>query len=313
MITNPTPPELIVGDNPFHGISHVSQERTRARNPLITNPREASEIVLASIRHGAGGFMFSVSETTLSILAELRKNEAAESLNLYPIIPYAYEKVRESVAKGTGGLASSMLRRVVLGGGVRSASSAIYGAVFGDLGAIVSAYLRYEFRRLTRAKPTRSKVQTIFLHEVVTDMALALEMDDLLWKYYETALKLDVMPGFETRNFARLARKLKQLTMPAGKVALAAPFNSLGYQMSPNKGECEEELSNLDNGNVYAFSVLAGGYLTISDAQAYIKALPNIRGVVVGASSKDQAVEAFSHFNMLGTRAQTSWSGQSQG
>ncbi len=309
MTKNSILPELIVGDNPFHGISHLSQERSRARNAEVTNPKDASEIVLASIRHGAGGFMFSVSATTLSILEELQKTDGGRDVNLYPIIPYAYEQVRESVAKGTGGLASSMLRKVVMHGGIGSASSAVYGAVVGDLGAIVSAYLRYEFKRLTR-KSAKGIVKSIFLHEVVTDMALALEMDDLFREYYEVALKLGVMPGFETRNFARLARRLRNLAMPTEKIAFAAPFNTLGYQMSPSREECEKELLNLENGNVFAFSVLAGGYLTLADAQAYIKGLPNIRGVVIGASSKDQAVEAFSNFNKSGSGPESSGSGR---
>ena len=54
---------LIVGDNPFQGISHLSQERARTRGETIVSPADqAADIILASLKNGADGFSFSVSE-----------------------------------------------------------------------------------------------------------------------------------------------------------------------------------------------------------------------------------------------------------
>ena len=63
---------LLVGDNPFHGISHLSQERARARGDKINHAEYAAKLVVTSLENGANGFMFSASETTLSILQIIR-------------------------------------------------------------------------------------------------------------------------------------------------------------------------------------------------------------------------------------------------
>ena len=62
---------LLVGDNPFQNISHLSQERARLRVEDPGAPKYAASLVVSSVENGAGGFMFSVSETTLAILKEL--------------------------------------------------------------------------------------------------------------------------------------------------------------------------------------------------------------------------------------------------
>ena len=64
---------LLVGDNPFHGISHLSQERSKARISISEDPGAAADLVCLALDNGANGFMFSVSETTLTILRKIRE------------------------------------------------------------------------------------------------------------------------------------------------------------------------------------------------------------------------------------------------
>ncbi len=68
-MTSKTRKILLVGDNPFHGISHLSQERARDR-ATGESAAEKCKIVRTAIENGADGFSFSVSDTTLSILKE---------------------------------------------------------------------------------------------------------------------------------------------------------------------------------------------------------------------------------------------------
>jgi hypothetical protein len=289
--------EFVIGDNPFHGISHLSQAKSRSRDGGVLVPKTGAAIVKSALTNGAGGFMFSVSDITLSILKELGGDGHSIPCNLYPIIPYAYEQAREAVAKGTEGLASSMFRRIVFSGNIASAMPALYGAVRGEIGGILSGYTRYELERVKSAKPSRSEVKSILLHEVVTDMALALGAKSLLRGHFDTTSSLGVRPGFETRNFHRLIRMLREMGIPLAEVTVAAPFNSVGYQMSPDRSDCETELAALPTGNVFAFSVLAGGYLTLKDARDYIHLTPNLKGVAIGASSVSQAEETFAYLS----------------
>ena len=57
---------LLVGDNPFHGISHLSQERARVRSTEQNkgNTEQAAHLVKLCLENGANGFMFSVDEIT---------------------------------------------------------------------------------------------------------------------------------------------------------------------------------------------------------------------------------------------------------
>ena len=119
---------LLVGDNPFHGISHLSQERSRVRGDIPTNPKYAVRLVEIAVDNGADGFMFSVSEKTLSILGILRKNGIINCLGLYAIVPYAYEYVRlASEAGGVPGLAKKVVREIVFSGNLRCIASSLNG------------------------------------------------------------------------------------------------------------------------------------------------------------------------------------------
>ena len=83
---------LLVGDNPFHGISHLSQEKARGRSidQNQVNTEQATHLVNLSLENGANGFMFSVDEITLSIIKNLSKDDRTENVSLYAIAPYAY-------------------------------------------------------------------------------------------------------------------------------------------------------------------------------------------------------------------------------
>ena len=112
---------LLVGDNPFHGISHLSQARAASRGADVGSPERGAGLVAAALDHGADGFMFSASETTLGILRRLVRDRKPEGLRLYVIVPYAYEYVRMAVrAGGVPGLARGVGRQILASGNWRA-------------------------------------------------------------------------------------------------------------------------------------------------------------------------------------------------
>ena len=78
MLTDSKEKLLLVGDNPFHSISHLSQERARGRTEDPGNPKYAASLILTALENGSNGFTFSVSETTLAILKELDAHGAID-------------------------------------------------------------------------------------------------------------------------------------------------------------------------------------------------------------------------------------------
>jgi hypothetical protein len=286
-----------VGDNPFHGISHLSQARARERVDL-KNPsdiEQAAKLVKLSVQNGADGFMFSVSETTLSILKSLRRDEEKVEPALYAIVPYAYEYVRLAAQiGGVSALAKRITKQVVTSANLKAAALGFYGIVNDfDFSSFLKAYILYERSRIKAAAGRNAHIKSILLHEIVTEMALALNMDWLFRSYVKFMSGLKIKPGFETRNFAYLVSKFKEWQIDFGKVTIATPLNKVGFQMNPSKEVCEESLRIAADSEVIAMSVLAAGYLKPPEAIDYLRCLPNISGVVIGVSKERHAQETF--------------------
>jgi len=284
---------LLVGDNPFHGISHLSQQRITERGKKITTSSYAADLVARSIDCGANGFMFSVSDTTLSILRTL-KSYRSNPLNLYALVPYAYEYVRLAThAGGISGLAKQAAKQIAFSGNFEAAACGIKGILRTDLKELMKAYLAYEISRIHSSAGKKGVLRSVLLHEIITDMALALNLDWLFRLHIDFISRDNINPGFETRNFAYLVKKFHEWNIDLTGTIIATPFNSIGFQMNPSKLECEKALSQVPEPNVIAMSILAAGYLTLPQSIEYIKSLPNLKGVVIGVSKEYQASETF--------------------
>jgi hypothetical protein len=286
---------LLVGDNPFHGISHLSEDRARDRGDEISKAEYAAELVLASLKNGANGFMFSVSEPLLSVLRIVSDKTGDHPIALHAIVPYAYEYVRLATRLGTLGLARKLAGRVVLSGNLKTIASGIRGVVRMDPVAFMKTYLNYEKSRIMSSVGKRQKLTSILLHEVVTDMVIALNLDWFVDSYIRFVSGLGIKPGFETRNFAYLVKKFKDWNVDFSKIELVSSFNKVGFQMNPSKTSCEDALEGIPECDVIAMSILAAGYLNLPDAVRYIEDLPNVKGLVVGVSKEKQAFETFSY------------------
>jgi hypothetical protein len=284
--------KLLVGDNPFHGISHLSQERARIRGNEATSPEKAARLVITSIENGANGFMFSVSDLTLAILRTIRKEGRVGRLELYAIVPYAFEYVRVATQTGTPGLAGRFAKQIAVSGDIGAIMAGLRAVITADPKALLRTYLTYEISRI-RSAAKKANLVSVLLHEVITDMGLALDLHWLFKSYVEFMSKQNIEPGFNTRNFPYLVRKFKEWNIDLRQTLIATPFNKVGFQMNPSKTDCERALRDMPEPSVLAISILASGYLQLKEAIEYIAALPNIKGVSVGVSKERHAVETF--------------------
>jgi hypothetical protein len=283
---------FLVGDNPFHGISHLSQERSRVRGDTPTSPQYAAKLVSVAVENGANGFMFSVSDTTLSILKILNENGVVEHLDLYGIVPYAYEYVRMASQKGgVPGLAKTVAKEILFSGNFGAVFSGLNGVLRAKPISLMRAYLAYEISRIKSAPHAR--LNCVLLHQLVTDVCLGFNLDWLFRAYVDFILDKGIKPGFNTGNFAFLVKKFREWHINLEDVVIAAPFNKVGFQMVPSREECEKALASLPKPNVLAISILAAGYLKPEEAADYIAGLSNIKGVAVGVSKERHASETF--------------------
>lgn len=285
---------LLVGDNPFHNISHLAQERIRLRGKALDHPDHAADLVIISLDNGANGFMFSVDEITLSILNLIREKGEIERLGLYAIVPYAYEYVQLATkVGGVSGLAEAFAKRLFLSGNVKAMARAVNGAITANPASLMKTYLAYEISRIKCSAGREANIRSVLLHEVVTDMALALGLEWLFKAYVDFSSERGFTPGFNTCNFSYLVHKLEEWDIDMGSIVIAAPFNKAGFQMNPSRVACERALESLPKPVVVAISALASGYLKLEEAIDYIASLPNIKGAAVGVSKEKHAYETF--------------------
>jgi hypothetical protein len=159
---------------------------------------------------------------------------------------------------------------------------------------MLKTYLDAELKGYLSTKPKNATLQSVLLHEVLTDLCLGLGETGMLNVFAQHVREnCHVKPGFVTYNFSRFIKVFEDEGFSLKDVAIMTPFNSLGFQMSPSKASCEATLSNLRDGHVIAMSILAGGYLTLDQAIGYVRTLPNISGIAVGASTGQHAQETF--------------------
>lgn len=285
---------LLVGDNPFLGVSHLSQEQAKARGADVTTAAHAGELLATALENGANGFLFSVSELSLSILSSLPDRGSYRSMGLYPIAPWSFEYVRAAVRLGgLPGLARMVGGRIVRSGNLYALTQGLNGVLRNDPGALFKAYMSYEVARVRSAAGRDAKVASVILHEIVGDMALGLNMEWLFRAHVDANHRAGTKPGFNTRNLPYLAAKFADWGISLEGAVIAAPFNLEGFQMCPSREACETTLAGLRGTEIIAFSILAAGHLGYSDAIEYVTKLPNLRGVAVGVSKPEQARSTF--------------------
>jgi hypothetical protein len=245
------------------------------------------------VKAGANGFMFSISEQTLSILRELDE-DLVNNLHLYSIVPYAFDYVRLATQLGgIPGLVRKLGADMVKSRNAKAIGLGLKGVITADPVTIMKTYLSYEISRFRSSVNNDVQLDSIMLHQLVTDMALALNLDWLVKSYIDFLSKQKIVPGFNTGNFNYFVDKFLEWGIDLRKVVVAAPFNKVGFQMMPSKVECEKALEKIPEPNVIAISVLAAGYVLPVDAAEYISTLPNIKGVAIGVSKERHANETF--------------------
>jgi len=288
---------LLIGDNSFIGVSHLSQDRARERTEKL-DLNSVTDIIEAAVSSGATGYTFSTHPSNLFILKNLQHStKITEGFGLYPVLPYAQAYVRLANEKGMRGLVNEILSNLSASEKAKALLKSGFSALRLDLIGMLKAYVDMELVSYLREKPQNATFRSVLLHEVVTDLCLGLRDTQLLDIFARHVReKYHISPGFVTYNLPSLVEHFHKARLAIEDVVIMTPFNSVGYQMSPSRRSFESCLSELDEGEVIGMSILAGGYLTLEEAVDYIGTLANLSGIAVGASSKEHVRQTFSKF-----------------
>ena len=261
--------EILLGDNPFLGVSHLAQEKARIERNEISRVEAKAEIVKAALEGGVTGFTFSTHSSNLELLKYMgrRHPEVLGKLNYYILIPYAHSYIRKANVIGTIGLAKAIIRDIVLKHPVDSITS----AVTLNFSKVASLFIGMEANLYLKVLP-RERVKAILLHEVLTELIVAYSLVELLEElkgYVER--KLEVGFGLETRNIGQLRRFLEENGIRVDYIM--TPMNPVGYQMAPSKEEAEEAIQELgDRGvKIITVNILASGAVSLEETCRYLE------------------------------------------
>jgi len=291
---------LLIGDNTFIGVSHLSQERARDRTDKL-NIESILEVICSAFSCGATGYTFSTHPINSQVLDALgASGRVADQFDLYPVLPYAEGYVRLANEKGMNGLVNEVLSKLSLSDKAKLLVEVGVSALRLDLVGMLRTYLDAELKGYLSMKPKNATLRSVLLHEVLTDLCLGFQEPQLLNLFAQHVREnYHVRPGFVTYNLVRFVDLFRDAGLSLKDVTIMTPFNSIGFQMSPSREACELCLSGLSEADVIAMSTMAGGYLDLDQAFQYLRTLPRLSGIAIGVSSKEHAKETFTKLRML--------------
>jgi len=279
--------EILLGDNPFFGIDHLSQERARQRMQVINTFSKITDVMEYVSSFGVKGFVVSTHPHMKELIKHMEENTSIlQKYEFYPILPYAQGYVAKVTEKGIMNTINEVLSQGNIQTKVKIILKGSTSFLKKDFEKLFQTFIDVELLPFHQVKK-----KAIFLHNVITDLAVSLNMKKIIQSFTDHVEKqYGVKPGLVTLNFPKTVNALKNWNIEIP--AIMTSFNPIGYQMNPSKDDCENFLSEA---NVVAMNILAGGFLKPKESFEYISKL-DINSVVLGMSTKEHAKETIEIF-----------------
>jgi predicted aldo/keto reductase-like oxidoreductase len=272
---------IILGDNQFFGISHMSEEKGMKQAMKFQDINAIIDVLDTAYECGIHAFTFSTHDRVQQICDHFRAfPEKYADLRLYPALPYAHKYANLVNEKGIIGT----IMDVVVS---NNTASQIAGMIARG-GAAVLTQNPTEIMKLlidTEMKMFRGlNVKVVFLQNIVTDLLLGLGWKDV-FRDFATYIehKYQVRTGFITLNMPRLVDFLLKCGIEEPVVCSA--INKLGFQMNPDIASYEETLRNR-HFQAMAMSIMAAGAVPPKEAIEYVASFKNIKSIIFGASTR---------------------------
>ena len=273
--------KVILGDNQFFAVSHLSDEKSRAQSIRFKDDQSIIRVLDQSIELGIKTFMCTTHDRIVNICDHIRKNPSKyEGFKIYPCMPYAHKYANAVTELGIVGTIKQY----------------VPGNIFGTFAKGGMAVLNKDFMKLMEifidAEMKMFKdIETpvIFLQNVLVDMILGLKMYDILVEYDAyIRKKYKAEPGYITMNLPLLYDVLESKGIK--NPIICASINKIGFRMSGGKEINEKYLMEKEFKPI-AMQVLAAGALRPKDAIEYLGQFPKIESVLFGASSQSHIRE----------------------
>lgn len=268
---------IILGSNPFDGVSYLSRARAKSYLEKFSDEDEIFRVIEASRNSGVDTITCAHNEKVLKALERLPESKR---MKVIPVVPNAYQYVRESSSKGLLGLVASKLKRTATFEKVKlviKGTSQIKGIISRDIEALIKSMLELEL-----APFRQFEAPAVVLHGHIADLALVNDnrkVFDVYCDFIRNSFKAE--PFIATHNFGRSLPKYEEWNLDISGIHTS--FNKKGFMMRPSPSVCEELLEKTDK-YILAKKILAGGNLSPEEAFPYLKG-KKIPSVVIGLGS----------------------------
>lgn len=268
---------LLLGDNQFFGVNHMSEEKARAQGMRFQDLAAVIEVLDAAYEEGVRTFMCTTHDRIGLVADHFRAHpERYPEMKFFPCMPYAHKYAN---AMTEDGMVGAVRRFLPAGGLLDSALRGGRALATKDVEGVMTLLIDAEMKMFhDLATPV------VFLQNVVVDLLLGLGFDDA-FRVFATHIreKYGAEPGFITMNLPLLLDTLDRVGVD--NPIVCASMNKIGFRMCGGAAAYEQALRTRRFRPI-AMSVLASGALSPREALEWACALPNLEAIAFGASSR---------------------------
>jgi len=268
---------VILGDNQFFGINHMSEERARAQAMRFQSIDAIIEVIDAAYDEGVRAFMCTTHERIAEICDHVRAHRTRyEGFEFYPCMPYAHKYANAVTERGMLGALKSFLPD---DGAISAALHGGMSLARKDVDALGAMLIDAEMK-MFHDLPT----PVVFMQNVMTDLLLGAGLNGVLRLFADhVARKYGAEPGFITMNVPMLLDALDAIGVD--NPIVCANINKIGFRMCGGIAAYEKAIAERHFRPI-AMSVFASGAISPREAVDYVCGQPNIQAIVFGASSR---------------------------
>ena len=278
---------VILGDNQFFGVEHLSDERARQKEQRFKDTKEIIKVLDSAYDVGVRTFMCTTYARIEEICEHIRKNPASyPDFKIYPCMPYAHKYANAVTEMGIVNTLKHYAGGNIAGSIARGGVAVIQRDAFKLMQLLVDTEMNM-FRGMN--------IEVIFLQNVVTDLFLGLGMHEFFSEFAKyVKSKYGAEPGFITMNLPMLTTVLEDAGM--ANPIICASINKIGFRVSGGMDQYREVLKTRKVRAV-AMQVYAAGALRPKEALEYVCGIDGIESILFGASTKDHIEQTYNLIN----------------
>ena len=268
--------KVLLGDNQFFAVSHLSDERSRAQSIRFKDNEAIIRVIDQAVELGIKTFLCTTHVRIAGICDHIRKNpEKYKGFKIYPCMPYAHKYANAVTELGIIGT----IKQYVPGNIFSTFTKGGVAYLSKDFIKLIEIFIDAEIKMFKGLD-----TPVIFIQNVIVDLVLGLRMWDIFAEYDKyIRKKYKAEPGYITMNMPALLDALNSVGIE--NPIICSSVNKAGFRMSGGKMVYEKYLREKQFRPV-AMQVLAAGALKPKEAIGYLGNFPKIESVLFGASTK---------------------------